>query len=316
MGDFDIDPLLSRPRAFEGDVAIKDLKRRLSLDPDLVPQPPLPTGWRAATLLRIGALAFVAIALATAGALLLPFPEKPAEPSSRGAAQTTLAHEGLARARTPPRPARLIVENQKGFANEALPLGIALNGGAGDEIVTLSGLANGMELSAGTRVGATRWRVPAHALGNGFAHPPKDFFGGTDIMIDLHTRDEQLLDSQVVRLEWAKRRQDGQIAGDGPAKQAASSLRLDAETNAIIERFIEKGEILSARILLQRAAAAGSAEAALKLGMTFDPAYLAKTGAVGFAGDAAQARAWYERAVELRSAEKSGSRERRAGMGR
>ncbi len=55
--------------------------------------------------------------------------------------------------------------------------------------------------------------------------------------------------------------------------------------------------------MLRQAANSGNAQAALDLGMTFDPAFLAKWGAVGFTADVAQAREWYKRASNLGSTE-------------
>jgi TPR repeat protein len=68
--------------------------------------------------------------------------------------------------------------------------------------------------------------------------------------------------------------------------------------------------------LLKRAANAGNAQAALELGMTFDPASLVERGVVGSAPDVAQARAWYERAMELGSTEASRRLEGLVSMGR
>jgi TPR repeat protein len=48
------------------------------------------------------------------------------------------------------------------------------------------------------------------------------------------------------------------------------------------------------------------------LGLTFDPAFLAEQGVLGLAPDAAQARFWYERAVEVGSGEASRRLERLA----
>ena len=90
-------------------------------------------------------------------------------------------------------------------------------------------------------------------------------------------------------------------------------IQLDPEAIAILERFLKDGDILSARLLLKRAATAGNAQAALKLGMTFDPVFLAEQGVVGFAPDVAQARGWYERAAELGSTEASRLLEQLAG---
>ena len=61
------------------------------------------------------------------------------------------------------------------------------------------------------------------------------------------------------------------------------------------------GDLAAARLLLRRAAEAGSAEAALALGATFDPLVLRRLGAIGAAPDPAQARQWYQKAVALGS---------------
>jgi TPR repeat protein len=82
-------------------------------------------------------------------------------------------------------------------------------------------------------------------------------------------------------------------------------LRLDSEEiTALIDRgsdLLKSGDLASARLVLRRAAEAGSAEAALKLGSTFDPTFIQQLGVIGVAHDVARARQWYERAVELGS---------------
>jgi hypothetical protein len=83
------------------------------------------------------------------------------------------------------------------------------------------------------------------------------------------------------------------------------SLPLDSDEIAMLLRrgkdAFSTGDLASARLLLRRAAEAGSAEAALALGATFDPVVLRRLGAIGAAPDAAQARQWYQRAVALGS---------------
>jgi hypothetical protein len=69
------------------------------------------------------------------------------------------------------------------------------------------------------------------------------------------------------------------------------------------ERFIAAGDLVTARLVLRRAAEAGNADGALALGMTYDPAMLEKIGVRGLVADIDQARAWYEKARELGSAE-------------
>ncbi len=80
---------------------------------------------------------------------------------------------------------------------------------------------------------------------------------------------------------------------------------LDAEEIAtLVNRgtdSLKSGDIASARLLLRRAAEAGSASAALMLGTTFDPLAIKQLGAIGVVPDVAQARQWYEKALELGS---------------
>jgi TPR repeat protein len=66
--------------------------------------------------------------------------------------------------------------------------------------------------------------------------------------------------------------------------------------------FIQNGDLASARLLLKRAAEGGSADAALRLGETFDPKFLNSLGALGISPDLAMARQWYEKAAALGSA--------------
>jgi hypothetical protein len=78
----------------------------------------------------------------------------------------------------------------------------------------------------------------------------------------------------------------------------------DKETSTLIELgqdFLKNGDFLSARLLLQRAAKAGSAAAALSLGETFDPFLIQRLGAIGVQPDVAKAREWYQRAAQLGS---------------
>ena len=91
-----------------------------------------------------------------------------------------------------------------------------------------------------------------------------------------------------------------------PRVQEGSSARqLEAEEIAtLISRgtdSLKTGDLVSARLLLRRAAEAGSANAALMLGTTFDPLVIQQLGAIGVVPDVAQARQWYEKAVELGS---------------
>jgi hypothetical protein len=123
---------------------------------------------------------------------------------------------------------------------------------------------------------------------------------------------EQLADGRPVRLDPMPRKEDRVAAPAEPSDPARATRPLDAQDLAVLEHFLKNGDILSARILLRRAAGGGNAQAALELGMTFDPDFLAARGVRGFPPDPAEARAWYERAAALGLAEASRHLERLA----
>jgi TPR repeat protein len=78
----------------------------------------------------------------------------------------------------------------------------------------------------------------------------------------------------------------------------------EEEISALIklaQGFLSNRDFSSARLLLRRAAEAGSAAAALSLGETFDPLVIQQLHAIGVQLDPAKAREWYERAAQLGS---------------
>jgi hypothetical protein len=101
-------------------------------------------------------------------------------------------------------------------------------------------------------------------------------------------------------------------AGGQEARRAASLQLPAASIDALIRRadsMYALGDISAARLLYSRAAMAGSGQATLALGKTYDPLFLADIGVRGMQGDAAVAIEWYRRALALGVA---GARERLA----
>ncbi len=89
-----------------------------------------------------------------------------------------------------------------------------------------------------------------------------------------------------------------------PADRAASvAPRLpDRQTAELLARgdvYLRAGDIASARLFYERAADAGDGHAALQVGATFDPTFLASVGLRSLPGDPAQALFWYRRALGL-----------------
>lgn len=69
------------------------------------------------------------------------------------------------------------------------------------------------------------------------------------------------------------------------------------------EQFAEVGDLVTARLLFQRAAEAGDATAATALGATYDPTVIEKIGVVGISADVEKARFWYQKAWNLGSSD-------------
>jgi curved DNA-binding protein CbpA len=102
---------------------------------------------------------------------------------------------------------------------------------------------------------------------------------------------------------------DKALATAAPKDQNAIQRATDSQREPIevliglSEKLISEGDIQAARILLQPAAEARDARAALALGSTYDPIVLAILPAHGVAADVSLALDWYKKAQELGSRE-------------
>ena len=67
------------------------------------------------------------------------------------------------------------------------------------------------------------------------------------------------------------------------------------------DALVSNADIEAARVPYEQAAAAGNAEAAVRLGATYDPAFLAQAGLRNVRGDVMTAQYWYRRAGGLES---------------
>jgi hypothetical protein len=145
--------------------------------------------------------------------------------------------------------------------------------------------------------------------------------GATQISLDTWLLSPNSADTLEIALpEWSTsvfeitlvlRRTDGLVAArtkawiavPPPAGRLAADPKIGAATAkdlvARADRSIEKGDIVGARAIYQRAAELGDASAALALGATYDPNRLWSLGALGLVGNKERARQWYQRASEL-----------------
>ena len=88
--------------------------------------------------------------------------------------------------------------------------------------------------------------------------------------------------------------------------QTAGSQLPPIETETLLnqgDHLLSQSDVASARLLYQRAAEAGDGRGALRIGMTFDPVFLARLRLHGVRPDKAQAIAWYRRASALGNAD-------------
>jgi len=208
---------------------------------------------------------------------------------------------------------RLVVENRQAFANEPLALGVGLLGAIGGESVFFNGLVRGTHFSAGDPFGSTGWQLKASELGKVYAYAPNSFVGAMNAQIELRSADNARLDTQFGRLEWIPKLPPSRPVSEktfdpgDTAQPEQAAQRPDAERlSRLVKRGLEllkDGDIAAARLALRPAADAGDAQAALMLGATFDPLVLAELRVFGLAGDPTAARAWYQKAMELGSAE-------------
>jgi hypothetical protein len=95
-----------------------------------------------------------------------------------------------------------------------------------------------------------------------------------------------------------------------PAPSAAPSpqaRQIDAEEMSnLMQRaksFLASGDLMSARLLLERAADSQEADAALLLAQTYDPDVLGTSDVRNTTPEPAKARAWYQKAAQLGSAD-------------
>jgi hypothetical protein len=100
-----------------------------------------------------------------------------------------------------------------------------------------------------------------------------------------------------------------QPASSSIAKQSAARPPValdDSEIAMLIKRgnnLLKDGDFAAARLLFERGANAGSAEAALALGSTYDPLVIKRLGAIMVRPDVENARKWYQIAADRGSAD-------------
>lgn len=157
--------------------------------------------------------------------------------------------------------------------------------------LVISGLADGMTLSAGRPFGQTEWSLTPGEIGELSLSVPATTSGQHDLSVTLLTADGTEIARAATHLLVAN-------ATSALVSRPDEKGRID-ELIAHGRKMIEVGYLAGARSYYRRAAEAGSGEASFALAATYDPALIQQMGAQGIKPDIGEARTWYERARTL-----------------
>jgi TolA-binding protein len=111
-----------------------------------------------------------------------------------------------------------------------------------------------------------------------------------------------IVEGRKSQIEAAKSTPPGTLA---TAAVARANVETSTDASILLNRgdsFLRTGDVASGRLFYQRAAEAGNGQAALRLGNTYDPAFL-KLAQLRVQGDRALALFWYQRARTLGAGE-------------
>jgi hypothetical protein len=169
-------------------------------------------------------------------------------------------------------------------------------------IITVEGMPESSVFSAGRPYGETGWTFRADEIADNLRLIPAKA-GRSDLHIELLTADGVSIASASTHVDITTNPRATLVT------RPEESGRID-ELLAHGHKMVEVGYLAGARAYFRRAVEAGSADAALALGETYDQNFIDSIGAHGIKPDLTQARTWYERAREL------GSQEAKAKLGR
>jgi TPR repeat protein len=121
---------------------------------------------------------------------------------------------------------------------------------------------------------------------------PKTATGQRALSIELIAADGTTIATAATRLDVATKLRGATVLRPAEAEHIDNLISHG-------QRMVDLGYFAGARAFFKRAAEAGSGEAALALGTTYDPALIAEIGAQGIEPEPREARIWYERAKDL-----------------
>ena len=180
-------------------------------------------------------------------------------------------------------------------SGERIPFTIAIDSAEAlpaRSIIAIRAMPEGAIFSQGRPYGISEWNLTPTEIGDLKLSLPETASGITNLRVELMAADGKVLAGATTRLA---------ITPDPKAALVLRSNERDRIAGLIAHghKMIEVGYFAGARAYFKRAAEAGSGDAALLLGATFDPDFIDRTGAHGIKADPQQARGWYRRAEQL-----------------
>jgi hypothetical protein len=176
------------------------------------------------------------------------------------------------------------------------PLSINADGVVPDHsLIAIHGLPKGAVLSAGRSDGVGGWLLAPDDLSAALSITPSDSVGSSDLVVQFITPEGRIASELRAKLVVSR---GTDVGHDSEHMSTATSEQIQVLLTH--GRELERvGYLAGARLFFQRAAEAGSAEAARALGETYDPVEFQKLGVHGMVPDPALARQWYDRAKVL-----------------
>jgi hypothetical protein len=208
---------------------------------------------------------------------------------------------GNSREANPSAP-RIIIAAASGAlrSDEAALIGLTVGGAVDAAQLLIDGFAPGSLFSVGQPIGQNTWRIPVSQIEAATIMAPRGFVGSMDLVVRLILTNGSLVDRRALHLQWLP--PTSALRPSGTLSSRIDARELD-ELLARGKALAATGDIGGARLVFQRAAEAGNAQAAFMLAETYDPIVLENLREVGLAPDVKAARIWYGKAKELGSEE-------------
>ncbi len=180
-------------------------------------------------------------------------------------------------------------------AGETIDFAIAIDGGEAlpaRSAIAIRDLPEGASFSKGRPFGTAEWNLRADEIANLTLRLPQEKSGASDLRVELVAADGAVLARTATRLDVAPPPTAGLVVRSGEEDRIADLM-------AHGQKMIDVGYFAGARAYYQRAAEAGSGEAALAVGATYDPVFVSALRAQGIKPAPQASEAWYSRAAAL-----------------